>query len=65
MEKNRERVSEWSGYDMHAQVTDTFIPKYKKEYFAVLKDMRKLKITKKNCFLVMDKKNFIHSLHSS
>lgn len=61
----KERVSEWPGYDMHAQVTDTFIPKYKKEYFAVLKDMRKLKITEKNCFLVMDKKNFIHSLHSS
>lgn len=58
----RERVSEWPGYDMHAQVTDTFIPKYKKEFFSILRDMRNLVITEKNCFMVMDKKTFIHSL---
>lgn len=55
----QKRVSEWPGYDIHAQITDTFIPKCKKEYYEILRDMRKVKLTDKNCFMIMDKDRFI------
>lgn len=57
-----ERISEWPGYDIHAQVTDVWIPKCKREYFEILRDMRNLNITEKNCFMVMDKELYIDKL---
>lgn len=54
-----ERVSEWKGYKMSEQITNCYIPKQKMEYFSILRDMRRLHISEKNCFLIMNQKDFI------
>ncbi|MBR4607074.1 MAG: 1-acyl-sn-glycerol-3-phosphate acyltransferase [Lachnospiraceae bacterium] len=55
----RERIAEWPGYSIHEQITNTYIPRAKKEYFEVLRDMRRLKISSKNAFLIMGLDMFI------
>ncbi len=55
----QERMAEWKSYDIHGQITNVFMPRAKKEYFETLRDMRKLNITEKNYFMVMDLKNYL------
>lgn len=58
----KERIGEWHGYDMHDQLINTWLPHKKREYFEILHDMRRLKITEKNSFLIMDKEKYIQFL---
>lgn len=58
----QERMSEWWGYGMCEQLINTWLPPAKREYLQILRDMRELKITEKNRFMVMDREKYIQSL---
>ena len=47
----KERCEEWPGYSMDEQVRNGCFPPVKREYNTMLKEMGRMRISKKNCFL--------------
>lgn len=47
----KERCAEWPGYSMDEQVRNGCFPTVKREYNTMLKEMGRMRISKKNSFL--------------